>query len=315
MEVTSQPTPAIPSGRHDKLSMDRRRESPLSRYKRSKTELGNSEQRNLASIEEALTDRSQISRERSTTCGRIFRQSWWNPRFYSIPLEKQLQKKAIDFLRNRFRITAICLSVFSLLWIVVFSINIPLSEQEKLKHYSPDYSLEMIIGGAVFFVISAILLIVSVSKLYHRVPVILSFALCFLLIISSWLLVPSIRIFDSEFVPYSSISLINQFALTTVVVLVIYTLLHKPIGYCVVFGVVYGVVLEVLVVLFGYGILQDEANKEEGINVFPTSLIARLTLSRVLLHICLNIVGFSTAYWFQVCVCVCEVCVCVCVCV
>lgn len=268
------------------------------RSRRSRTELGLTQipfDPRLESIEEALSNPSHISHERGT-CARLFRQAWWNPRFYSRPLEKQLQKKAIEFLRNRYRATEVWLSLFALLWIAFFSIQIPLSDVASIAIARRDYSWEMIVGGVVFLLCVITLLALSLTKIYKRFPVSLSLALCLLLMVSSWLLVPSILIQVTQPSQYSSLSLINQFTISAIVILVIYTLSHKPILYCITLGVIYAIVLETLVVVFGYGILYDES----GTSVPTTAMIVKMTVARLFLHICLNMVGFSTANWFQV---------------
>lgn len=267
------------------------------RSRRSRTELGLNRitfDPQLESIEEALSNPSHISHERGS-CGRLFRQSWWNPRFYSRPLEKQLQKKAIEFLKNRYRATEIWLSLFALLWIAFFSIQIPLSDIASIAIARRGYSWEMIVGGVVFLLCVVTLLALSLTKIYKRFPVSLSLALCLLLMVSSWLLVPSILIQVKQPSQYSSLSLINQFTISAIVVLVIYTLSHKPILYCITLGVIYAIVLESLVVIFAYGIRYDDSEPSAS-----TDLIAKMTAARLFLHVCLNMVGFSTANWFQV---------------
>ena len=286
VEVPARVTSALPT------------QQPASyRSRRSRAELGLHEitfDPQLESIEEALSNPSHISHNRGS-CGRLFRQSWWNPRFYSRPLEKQLQKKAIEFLKNRYRATEVWLSLFALLWIVFFSIQIPLSDIEGIATTRRGYSWEMIVGGVVFLLCVVTLLILSLTKIYKRFPVSLSLALCLLLMAASWLLVPSILIQVAQPSQYSSLSLINQFTISAIVILVIYTLSHKPILYCISLGIVYAVVLETLVVIFAYGMLDEGSGPS-----VQTELIAKMTAGRLCLHVCLNIVGFSTANWFQV---------------
>ena len=184
---------------------------------------------NLGVIEEALTDPSQISRQERGWV-RFFRLSWWNPRFNSRPLERQLQKKAIEFLRNRYGVTVFSLSVFSLLWIVFFSIQIPLSDIEELPTVIPKYSIEMIAGGAIFFAFSSILLILSRTRVYARYPASLSVALCVMLIVASWLVVPAILFSTKGLVTAtSSITIVIQFAINATVILIVYTLSHQEL--------------------------------------------------------------------------------------
>lgn len=226
--------------------------------------------------------------------------SWWNPTFNSPILERHWRKKVIEFLRRRFRIAVMFIGLFALLWIVFFSIHLPFdppeseaeaeSSNDALAAYSVRYSWWYVAGGACTFVIVGLLLILTFSRFYSRFAFLFSIFLALVLMACSCSLALAIH-FDNAVQGFSTISFVAQFAITGVVILIVFTLSRLPLWLSLLFSIMYIVVLEVLVGVFTYGMHTE---------TYPRTVFIHSTIARVIFEFCLILSGVATAYLSQV---------------
>ncbi len=226
--------------------------------------------------------------------------SWWNPTFNSPILERHWRKKVIQFLRRRFRVAVMFLGLFALLWIVFFSVHLPFEPPESeteaessnndLAAYSVRYSWWYVVGGAVVFVIVGCLLILTFSRFYSRLAFLFSIFLALVLMTCSCALALAVH-FDQGVQGFSTISFVAQFAITGVVILVMFTLSRLPLWLSLLLSITYVVVLEVLVGVFTYGLHVDS---------YPEYVFVHSTIARIIFEICLILSGVATAYLSQV---------------
>ena len=227
-------------------------------------------------------------------------QSWWNPRFNSPILERHWRKKVIEFLRRRFRIAVMFIALFSLLWIVFFSVFLPFSPPEtegqaetrsnELAVYSVQYSWWYVVGGAVLFAVALGLLLTTFTKYYGLLALPLSLFLSILLMLCSYALTLALY-FDPTVQGFSTISFVAQFVITAVVILIIFTLSRMPIWLSVVLSLVYLAILETLAGVYTYG--RDP-------ETYSRDVFIRSTIGRILFELCLLLAGVTTAYLSQV---------------
>ena len=222
------------------------------------------------------------------------------PAFNSPILERHWRRKVVEFLRRRFRIAVMFIALFSLLWIVFFSVHLPFNpprtQQESetrindLAIYSVRYTWWYVAGGATVFALVAVLLMLTFSKYYQKISLLLSILLSLLLMFCSFALVLALY-FDPSVEGFSTISFVAQFTITAVVVLIIFTLSRLPMWLSLILNITYLCILEVLVALFTYGLQTKQ---------YPRKLFIHTTTSRALFHLCLLLAGVSTAYLSQV---------------
>lgn len=224
--------------------------------------------------------------------------NWWNPRFHSSILEKHWQKIVIEFLRLRYRIALLFIGLFTLLWIVFFSVQLPVvpnddgtseTTTELLAFYSVSYSVEYIVGGVALFGILVMLLGLTFWRYYGKIALALSIVLALVLMASSCALAVALHLVDDDSGGISTIAFVAQFAITAVVILVVYTLSRLPIVLSMAFSTIYIITLEVLAGVLSYNAIHD----------FPQKLFVGSIISRLLFHVCLNISGITTAYLSQ----------------
>jgi adenylate cyclase 9 len=229
---------------------------------------------------------------------------WWSPNFNSEVLEKRLKKTVIEFLRRRFRVALVFLGLFTLLWIVVFSVNIPFSPianitlsvealNSDLAVYSVRYNSSYVYGGVVLFVCSALLLFITFTKYYARFAIFLSLLISVILMCCSYALAVS-QIFSTEDVQgFLTLSFVAQFAITAVFILVLFTLSRLPIWLSVVLSAIYLIILEGVIGFSTYG-------KEKNSNSFPKEIYIGSAIGRIVLYIGLIFSGVTTSYLLQV---------------
>ena len=227
---------------------------------------------------------------------------WWSPKFNSVVLERQLKKTVIEFLRRRFRVALVFIGIFALIWIVVFSVNIPytpfinLSEVDvfnnELAVYSVRYSYWYNLGGGFLIVCIAVLLLSTFTSLYSRYALILSLFFAVILMICSFALALTFH-FNKFEQGFLTMSFVAQFAITAIFILTVFTLSRLPIWLSVVLSIIYLIVLECLVGVF----MIDSLDKTSAISVqtYYSSGIAR-----ILLYISLILSGVTTAYLSKV---------------
>lgn len=229
---------------------------------------------------------------------------WWSPNFNSEVLEKRLKRTVIEFLRRRFRVALVFLGMFTLLWIVVFSVNIPFSPianstlsvetmNNELAIYSVRYNSAYVYGGVVLFICTALLLFVTFTQYYARFALSLSLLSSVILMCCSFALAVS-QIFSTEDVQgFLTLSFVAQFAITAVFILVLFTLSRLPIWLSVVLSIIYLIILEGVIGFATYG-------KERNSGSFPKAIYLGSAVGRIVLYIGLISSGVTTSYLLQV---------------
>ena len=229
---------------------------------------------------------------------------WWSPNFNSEVLEKRLKKTVIEFLRRRFRVALVFLGMFTLLWIVVFSVNIPFSpianstvsvetRNNELAVYSVRYNSAYVYGGVMLFACSAMLLFITFTKHYAKFATALSLLISVILMCCSYALAVS-QIFSTEDVQgFLTLSFVAQFAITAVFILVLFTLSRLPIWLSVAMSVIYLIILEGVIGFATYG-------KEKNSGSFPKDIYIGSAVGRMFLYIGLIFSGVTTSYLLQV---------------
>ena len=226
---------------------------------------------------------------------------WWRPNFNSEVLEKQLKKTVIEFLRRRFRVALVFIGMFTLLWIVIFSVNIPFSpnltnvttvesRNVELAAYSVRYLPSYVFGGLVLFGCVGNLLVVTFTRLYAKFARVLSVLFSLILMCCSFALAFVLR-YSGEVHGFFTMSFVAQFAITAVVILVIFTLSRLPMWLCMVLSILYLSILECLV-----GIITNN----DSTALFPKKVYIKLTVGRLLFYAGLILSGVTTAYLLKV---------------
>ena len=227
---------------------------------------------------------------------------WWSPKFNSVVLERQLKRTVIEFLRRRFRVALVFIGIFSLLWIVVFSVNIPftpshLSEMEviasELAVYSVRYSHWYILGGAFLIACIVVLLISTFTNLYANHALKLSLFFAVILMICSFALALTFY-FNKSSQGFLTMSFVTQFAITAVFILTIFTLSRLPLWLSVVLSIIYLIILEGLVGAFTVPITQRK------FNVLSLETYYSSAIARALLYVSLIFSGVTTTYLSKV---------------
>ena len=219
----------------------------------------------------------------------------------------------IQFLQRRYRIALIFIGLFSLLWIVFFSVQLPLvhhSEEEQqltsdvLAIRSVQYSTGYIIGGVVLFLISILFLFSTYLKFYSKIAQVLSVMLTMVLMVVSCALAIAIHL-DQSVIGISTISFVAQFAITATVILVVYTLSRLRLWLSTVLCTVYILVLEVLVGTLNGLVHANHFQTNSTTSASATSnsnynqFFHAAVISRLFFYVCLNISGITTAYLTQ----------------
>ena len=215
-----------------------------------------------------------------------------NHTFGSPIIESYWKKKVIEFLRRRYKIAVSFIGLFALVWVVFFSIYLPLPptasyKNDELALYSVQYSEWYIIGAVSLLVSMLVLLGLTFSKHYPKCAFVLSIVLAVILMICSWSL--PIAIYYNKFQGVSTVSFVAQFAITALVIIVMYTLSRLPLWLSTVLGVTYIIILEVLISRFAVTAYANHM-----------SLFHLTTASRCMFYLCLIVAGLTTAYLSQV---------------
>lgn len=225
---------------------------------------------------------------------------WWSPNFNSTVLEKRLKETVIEFLRRRFRVALVFIGMFTLLWIVVFSVDIPFSPSStnttqsietlnnQLAIYSVRYSPAYVFGGLVLFVCTGVLLAITFTRMYAKFARLFSILMVLILMCASFSLAISQKFTEENVQGFFTLSFVAQFAITAVSILVIFTLSRLPIWLSVVLSVIYLVILEGLV---GFATYDKDNLKQIYINS---------SVGRIVLYVGLILAGVTTSYLLQV---------------
>ena len=245
------------------------------------------------------------AQEYSPTCETC---RWWEPRFHSRILESHLKKKVIQFLQRRYRIALIFIGLFSLLWVVFFSVQLPVTQptdsntqqlsSDWLAIQSVQYSTGYIVGGVILFLLSIIFLFVTYWKYYSKLAQALSVMFTVVLMMASCTLAVALH-YDKNIIGISTISFVAQFAITAAVILVVYMLSRLPLWLSIMLCTVYILVLEVVDGTLT-GVVQHYGNNSTHYNHQYQVFFISATVSRLFFHCCLNIAGITTTYLTQI---------------
>ena len=192
------------------------------------------------------------------------------------------------------------IGLFSLLWIVFFSVHLPFSppatideaedQSDNLAVYSVQYSWWYVVGGVILFVFVIALLVLTFSRYYSKLALPLALLLALLLMVCSCALALALNYDRTADEGFSTISFVAQFAITAVVILIIFTLSRLHIVVSIVLSVIYVTVLEALAGTFTY---HDYADKGAG------KVYIHSTIARALFYVCLLLAATSIAYISQ----------------
>ena len=234
--------------------------------------------------------------------------SWRNQKFNSPLLEKHLGRTVVEFLRRRFRVALLFIGFFTLIWIVFFAVSIPFSPtlptdslqtvalNTELAVYSVQYGAGYVIGAAVLFVCTTALLIVTYSKYYKAIAVPLSAVMVLVLMCCSFALALALY-FDDKVQGFLTMSYVAQFTITSVVILITFTLSRMPTWISLILCLLYLVILEILLAIFTF--VHPNPADTQAENSFPSGIYIHSLVARVMFYISFILVGVSTSYLTQ----------------
>ncbi|XP_025085490.1 adenylate cyclase type 9-like isoform X2 [Pomacea canaliculata] len=188
--------------------------------------------------------------------------SWWNPKFDSPTLEKELFRQYFPHYRRRFQHALIYIIVACIAWSIFFGCV----QLDKWPHF--------LAGAIVLAVVCVLILVLTRFKLYER------FHLQTSIILSLLLVGPLLATFAFD---NPNISLIGTFAASLEVLLLLYTFIPLPLLVSVSVGFLYSIAYEWLVAV-RYSEMQ------------AIYFIA----SKALFHLCLHLLGIHIFIMSQV---------------
>lgn len=161
---------------------------------------------------------------------RAARRSWWDPRFDSEILEGQYRLSAFPQIRLRFRYSLIYIFVVSLCWCIYL-----IHKAVSSKGNEHAYPAGIIFGTFSFFTL--FILIFTHSYLYHNFHLPVSIMTSVVMFALSWLSVGTISI----------LTRVGDFSLCIEILMIMYTVIPLPLYMCVLLGILYSVMFEVLI--------------------------------------------------------------------
>ncbi|XP_013138530.1 PREDICTED: adenylate cyclase type 9 [Papilio polytes] len=194
--------------------------------------------------------------------------TWWNPRFDSEILEGQYRSSSFRQIRLRFRFALLYILIFSISWFVYFVVL-------GLHGITVKWPfLCSIFAGVVL--ITCVMLFITFTDIYKiftfRISLIMALALCIL----SLSLVTLTTQLETSFPQVADISQSGHFTICIEILLIIYTLTPLPLFVCVIIGILYSIVFEILNIILH---LSEQEWQYPGMFV------------RVLLQLCVHIIG------------------------
>ncbi|XP_023950068.2 adenylate cyclase type 9 [Bicyclus anynana] len=194
--------------------------------------------------------------------------TWWNPRFDSEILEGQYRSSSFRQIRLRFRFALLYILIFSISWFIYLVVL-------GLNGVSVKWPFLCSIFAGVLLITSVMLFVTftNIYKVYtSKLSLIMALALCTL----SLSLVTLTTQINAEYVQAADISQSGHFAMCIEILLIIYTLTPLPLFVCVIIGLMYSTVFEVLNIVLH---LSDQEWQYPGMFV------------RVFLQLCVHIIG------------------------
>ncbi|XP_013185832.2 adenylate cyclase type 9 [Amyelois transitella] len=194
--------------------------------------------------------------------------TWWNPRFDSEILEGQYRSSSFRQIRLRFRFALLYILIFSISWFVYF-VGLGLNGVTVKWPF-----LCSMFGGVLL--ITSVMLFVTFTNIYKvytfKLSLVMALALCTL----SLSLVTLTTQLDLDASQAADISQSGHFTMCIEILLIIYTLTPLPLFACVIIGLLYSIVFEVLNIF-----LHLTEQQWQGPGMFV----------RVLLQLCVHIIG------------------------
>ncbi|RVE46165.1 hypothetical protein evm_009169 [Chilo suppressalis] len=193
---------------------------------------------------------------------------WWNPRFDSEILEGQYRSSSFRQIRLRFRFALLYILIFSISWFVYF-VGLGLNGVTVKWPF-----LSSMFGGVLL--ITSVMLFVTFTYIYKvytfKLSLIMALALCTL----SLSLVTLTTQLDIDSPQAADISQSGHFTICIEILLIIYTLTPLPLYACVIIGLLYSIVFEILNIVLH---LTEQQWQCPGMFV------------RILLQLCVHIIG------------------------
>ncbi|XP_075972755.1 adenylyl cyclase 13E [Anticarsia gemmatalis] len=195
--------------------------------------------------------------------------TWWNPRFDSEILEGQYRSSSFRQIRLRFRFALLYILIFSISWFVYFVVlglnGIPVKWPSLCSIF------------AAVLLITSVMLFVTFTNIYRvytfKLSLVMALALCTL---SLSLVTLTTRLETAAFSQAADISQSGHFTMCIEILLIIYTLTPLPLYACVIIGILYSIVFEVLNIVLH---LSEQEWQCPGMFV------------RILLQLCVHIIG------------------------
>ncbi|XP_039631755.1 adenylate cyclase type 9 [Polypterus senegalus] len=199
-------------------------------------------------------------------------QQWWNPRFDSSNLEEACLERCFPQTQRRFRYVLLYLASACLLWTIYFVIN--KERCDWIIFLSPTVG---------FFGFCILLFIFTFSRFYARMYTWVSLLL--FIVTFALTLAPQFQKVKPSLSNDSNItnllepclSPVGSFSLCMEVLLLLYTVMHLHLYLCVMLGVLYSTLFEVLYFLSG--------------NLDPSGAEYWLAPGKAFLHICAHAIG------------------------
>lgn len=195
--------------------------------------------------------------------------TWWNPRFDSGILEGQYRSSSFRQIRLRFRFALLYILIFSISWFVFFVVlglnGIPVKWPSLCSIF------------AAVLLVTSVMLFVTFTNIYRvytfKLSLVMALALCTL---SLSLVTLTTRLETAAVSQAADISQSGHFTMCIEILLIIYTLTPLPLYACVIIGILYSIVFEVLNIVLH---LSEQEWQCPGMFV------------RILLQLCVHIIG------------------------
>lgn len=194
--------------------------------------------------------------------------TWWNPRFDSEILEGQYRSSSFRQIRLRFRFALLYILIFSISWFVYF---VGLGLNGVTVKW--PFLCSMFAG---VLLITSVMLFVTFTNIYRvytfKLSLVMALALC-TLSLSLVTLTTQLQVDSTQ---AADISQSGHFTMCIEILLIIYTLTPLPLYVCVIIGLLYSIVFEVLNIFLH---LTEQQWQSPGMFV------------RILLQLCVHIIG------------------------
>ena len=223
--------------------------------------------KNPKSEEQAKSSRTTATHSEWPVMFERASKSWWNPKFDSDTLEKEYKHRSDPQLQRRFRYALIYVIFSCVVWCLFF----------LARRVEPW--LNYVIGVVVLTVFVIVIFGFTFVPVYRRHMVQTSLALSVLLCIALLLNFQ----WNSENVNYV-MSPVGSFTMAVEIIIMMYTVIPMPLYVCSIVGIFFSVIFE---------ILSGLTTKNEG-------NLAIYIVCRVLLHVCIHLIGIYTCVMSQV---------------